>query len=135
MSPRLQTVTEGETIEAAPMQYCDECTTTTEGRLSNHDLKTLHQQLTPIFKNAILSMIVEGVHRQPPHLRLAWLSDRFRCESQSASGSSTLADDVAAGSAARVTEPVATASHAPRTLDDATAIELSEQRRDVMMHT
>ena len=59
------------------------CETATRGWLSNHDMETLNLQLTPVFRHAIQSMIVEGAHRLAPHLRLTWLSEHFQTVSES----------------------------------------------------
>jgi hypothetical protein len=108
------------------------CITTNESWLSNHEFENLHQQLTPIFRNAILSMVVEGVHRQSPYLRLRWLSHRFRSESQSASGDHAFADDDdddgARGVIARSAEPATNISCAQSPSEYDISIELSEKR-------
>ena len=123
-------------VNARSMQSFE---TATRGWLSEHDLAALNQQLAPIFREAIQSMIVEGIHRQAPHLRLRWLGERFQTESESMenghvssapAGKSTGKLPQPCGNLAPPAPAAAAASHAPPASDYATKIELSEQRRD-----
>ena len=110
------------------------CETATRGWLSNHDMETLNLQLTPVFRHAIQSMIVEGAHRLAPHLRLTWLSEHFQTVSESMGDG-----QVSATKAEKQLQscgnlgpqaPAAAAADAPPASDDARNIDVSEKRRD-----
>ena len=111
------------------------CETATRGWLSNHDMETLNLQLTPVFRHAIQSMIVEGAHRLAPHLRLTWLSEHFQTVSESMGDgqvSATKAEKQlqSCGNLGPQAPAAAAAADAPPASDDARNIDVSEKRRD-----
>lgn len=63
-----------------------ETSSASKHQLSQQGLESLESDLSPIFKNAMVDMIAEGVHMQANWMRLKWLSKRFQHEANSVSG-------------------------------------------------